>query len=407
MTTSATRLDTGPLAVLGARPMFPRGLPLARPVVPDPAGVARRLEEVLTSGHLTNGDYVRQVEARVAELCAVRHAVAVSSCTAGLMLVYRCLGVTGPVVMPSLTFSASPHAVVWAGGVPRWADIEGTTLNVDPESVAERLDGAQAVSATHLYGNPVAVEALERVALAAGLPLVLDAAHALGSSRAGRPVGNGGTAEVFSLSPTKVATSAEGGVITTDDDELAAALRIGRDYGNPGDYNCAFVGLNARMSELHAVVALASLSVLPTRVRRRSALVAAFAHDLAGVEGLRVVTCGEDDVSTYKDLTLLVDADSFGLTVPELTTALAAEGVASRRYFYPACHRQDAYAGVPWSDLPLTERLAPAVISLPLHPLTTEAELVRLADLVGTLHRHAGRVRTAVAAEPGREGTDD
>jgi dTDP-4-amino-4,6-dideoxygalactose transaminase len=398
MSRTTTASPPRTLAVLGGAPAFPRGLPLARPVVPDVPEVTRRLASVLESGQLTNGVHVRELESAVAQLCEVRHAVAVSSCTAGLMLAYRCLGVAGPVVIPSLTFSASPHAVVWAGGEPRWADVEDVTLNADPGAVGGLLAGAAAVSATHLYGNPADVEALERLATGAGVPLVLDAAHALGSRRQGRPVGGGGSAEVFSLSPTKVVTSAEGGIVTTDDDDLAAALRIGRDYGNPGDYDCTFVGLNARMSELHAVVALASLGALPERVSRRTELVSGFADELAGVAGLRVVRCRDGDTSTYKDLTVEVDAAVFGLDVPELTRALAAEGVASRRYFFPACHQQRAYAGVPTGDLSVTERLAPAVISLPLHPLTTEAELRLLADLVRRLGRQATSVRGAVAA---------
>jgi dTDP-4-amino-4,6-dideoxygalactose transaminase len=389
-------VDTAPLAVLGARPRFPAGLPLAPPSIPDVPRVSRRLAQVLASGKLTNGDNVRALEARVADLTGVRHAVAVSSCTAGLMLVYRCLEVNGPVVIPSMTFAASPHALVWAGAEPRWADIEAGTLNVDPADVARRLDGAAAISATHLYGTPCDVPALEQLADSAGIPLVLDAAHGLGARIGGRPVGGGGSAEVFSLSPTKVATGGEGGIVTTNDDDLAAALRIGRDYGNPGDYDCRFVGLNARMSELHAVVALASVEVLTERLARRRELVALMADRIADVPGLRVVASSDADESTYKDLTLVVDADRFGLDVPQLTEALAADGVDSRRYFYPPCHRQQAYGGAPRSDLPLTERLAPAVISVPLAPRSTEEDICTVAGLLRDLAEHAHQVRDAL-----------
>jgi dTDP-4-amino-4,6-dideoxygalactose transaminase len=397
MTTTRPSRPTEPLATLGGAPRFPAGMPLARPTVPRPDRVARQLQDVLESGQLTNGVHVRALEERVAALCGVRHVVAVSSCTAGLMLVYRCLGVRGPVVIPSLTFAASPHAVAWVGGQPRWADVEPDLLNVDPASVASLLDGAEAISATHLYGNPCDVPALEALAASAGIPLVLDAAHALGSRTGGRPTGSGGTAEVFSMSPTKVAPAGEGGLVTTDDDDLAAALRIGRDYGNPGTYDCEFVGLNARMSELHALVALASVEALPGLLARRRELVAGFCADVADLPGLRVVTCAEGDESTYKDLTVVVDAELLGLDVPELTVALEAEGVATRRYFHPPCHRQRAYADVPVGDLPVTERLAPAVISLPLHPLTTAGELTALAALLRDLTEHADAVRAAVS----------
>jgi dTDP-4-amino-4,6-dideoxygalactose transaminase len=401
-------VESAPLAVLGARPRFPAGLPLAPPLIPDVRRVSRRLEQVLASGRLTNGEHVRALEERVAELCGVRHAVAVSSCTAGLMLVYRCLEVTGPVVIPSMTFAASPHALVWAGAEPRWADIEPATLNVDPADVARRLDGAAAISATHLYGTSCDVPALERLAAAAGIPLVLDAAHGLGARAYGRPLGGGGTAEVFSLSPTKVATGAEGGLVTTDDDDLAELLRLGRDYGNPGDYDCRFVGLNARMSELHAVVALASVEVLPDRLVRRRELVGLMDSLLEDVAGLRVVTSPEGEESTYKDLTLVVDADELGLDVPQLRTALEAEGIDSRRYFYPPCHRQRAYGGAPdaapRADLPVTERLAPAVVSVPLAPRTTDTEIRAVAGVLADIAEHADRVRAALG-QPARSAS--
>src|SRR5688500_4255747 len=243
-----------PPAALGGTPAFPDGLPLVRPTIADIPRLTDRLGDVLASGMLTNGPTVRRLEEAVVERCGVAHAVAVASCTSGLMLTYQALGVTGRVLMPSFTFAASAHAVVWAGGTPLFADVDAATMTLDPEAAEELVSEAAAVSATHVYGRPCEVEALQALADAAGLPLVYDAAHALGSSRRGRPIGGFGTVEVFSLSPTKVAVAGEGGLVTTNDAALAEAVRLGRDYGNPGNYDCRFPGLNARMSELHATV---------------------------------------------------------------------------------------------------------------------------------------------------------
>src|SRR5207342_1372411 len=132
------------------------------------------------------------LEARVAELLDVPHVVAVSGCTAGLMLVYQALGASGRVVMPSMTFSASAHAVVWAGGTPVFAEVDPRRITLDPVDAATVLDGAVALSATHVYGAPAQVEALQTLADSAGIPVVYDAAHALGSLRQGRPVGSFG-----------------------------------------------------------------------------------------------------------------------------------------------------------------------------------------------------------------------
>lgn len=386
-------------AVLGGEPAFPDGLPLVRPTVPEVPALTRRLQAILESGTLTNGPTVRQLEEAVSERLGV-HAAAVASCTAGLMLTYQALGVTGRVVMPSFTFSASAHAVVWASGEVDFADVEPQRGCLDPAATAPLVDGAAALSATHVYGSPCEVEALQELADRAGLPIVYDAAHALGSTRGGTPIGRFGAAEVFSLSPTKVVIAGEGGLVTTSDASLAEAVRLGRDYGNPGDYDTRFPGLNARMSELHAAVALASLAHLDDHLAARVALVERFEARLAGVPGLRVVRPSIGDTSTFKDLTLVVDEDEFGLGAPTLQRALTEEGIDSRRYYSPPIHQQKAYARR-WAAgraLPVTDRLAGSVISPPLWSHMTPELLERVAGAIASVHDHAPSVASALGS---------
>jgi dTDP-4-amino-4,6-dideoxygalactose transaminase len=398
-------------AALGGAPAFPDGLPLVRPTVPDRDALVAHLGRILDSGHLTNGPTVRALEEAVAERLGVARAVAVSSCTAGLMLVLRALlDGRSPddrrVVLPSFTFAASAHAVVWAGGQVDFAEVDRSTLTLDPDDVAGVVAGAAVVSATHVYGTPCDVEGLRRVTEPHGVPLLFDAAHALGSRRSGTPVGGFGSAEVFSLSPTKIVVGGEGGIVSTNDPALAEACALGRDYGNPGDYDCRFAGLNARMSELHAAVALASLAHLDEHVAHRGALVAAFARAIEAVPGLRLATVSPSDVSTYKDLTLVVDPDAFGLDVEALGAALALDGVDTRRYYHPPIHRQQAYDGR-WRwprPLPVTDDLAGRVVSLPLWSHLDTATMERVAALLATLHREADAVGAAIGAQ-GAGGT--
>jgi dTDP-4-amino-4,6-dideoxygalactose transaminase len=338
---------------------------------------------------------VRRLEEAVAERCGVEHVVAVSSCTAGLMLTYQALGVSGRVVMPSFTFAASAHAVVWAGGTPAFADVEASSMTLDPAAVEGMLDGAAAMSATHVYGRPCDVESLQALADRAGIPLIYDAAHALGSRRGDRPIGGFGTAEVFSMSPTKVAVAGEGGLVATRDASLAATLRLGRDYGNPGNYDCQFPGLNARMSELHATVALNSLDGLDERIAYRNELVERFRTVTGDLPGLGFQAVDDGDVSTYKDLTVVVDPDAFGMDAATLGTALKAEGADSRRYYFPPIHRQKAYANVRLErELPVTDRIADRVLTPPLYSHMTTEQIDRLADAIVRIQSHAEEVRT-------------
>lgn len=396
-------MTAGLPAILGGAARFPEGLPLVRPTLGPPERLAGDLEAVIRSGMLTNGPQVRRLEEAVAERLGVAHVVAVSSCTAGLMLVYQALGVRGPVVMPSFTFSASAHAVVWAGGSPRFVDVDAERGLLDPTAAGAALDGAVALSATHLYGSPAPVEALDALAAAAGVPVVYDAAHALGSERRGIPVGRFGSAEVFSLSPTKVVVAGEGGLVATADGALAEAVRLGRDYGNPGDYDTRFAGLNARMSELHATLALDSLGRLDGHLARRGELVERFAAGVADVEGLHVVRPEEGDRSTFKDLTIRVDPDRFGLAAPELGLALRAEGIDSRRYYHPPVHRQRAYVAHGSAALPVTDHLASSVLSPPLWSHLTDEQLDGMAAAIVAIHEHAPAVRgrmTGAGASP-------
>ena len=371
-------------AILGGPPAFPEGLPLARPTVADPGFVERATATILSSGVLTNGPFVRELEARAAGYLGVRHCVAVASCTAGLMLALRASGLSGDVVLPSFTFSASAHAVAWNGLRPVFADISPHNLLLDPAAAA-RATGVRtsAILATHTYGTPCDVEGLDAVARRAGIRLFFDAAHAFGSSRGARMVGGFGDAEVFSLSPTKVLIAGEGGIIATNDDTLAERCRIGRDYGNPGDYDTRFVGLNARMSELHAATALASFEDLEERLVRRNELADRYHKVLGDLPGIAFPQIADGDRSTYKDLTILLDAEAFGSDAASVARALDAEGIQTRRYYSPPVHHQRAYRSlVPTNGpLPVTDEAAAKVLTLPLFTGMIDEQV----DLVGTV----------------------
>ena len=385
-------------AVAGGEPAFSTPLPFVRPTVPDLERVVARFAPSYERGMLTNGPLVREFEARAAERLQVPHAVAVSSCTAGLMLVLRILEPRGPVVLPSFTFSASAHAVAWNGLEPRFVECDPASFQVDPNSVTQRLDGAGAVLATHVFGAPCDVETLERITADAGIPLVFDAAHGFGALRDGRAVGGFGAAEVFSLSPTKVVVAGEGGVVATRDAALAESLRIGRDYGNPGDYDTRFVGLNARMSELHAAIALESLADLDARFVERRRIVDRYRNGLAELPGISAQHVDARDRSTYKDFTVAIDEAAFGLSRDMVVKALRADGIDTRNYFSPPIHRQQSYRDVAPFDLPVTDSVSSRVVSLPIYASLSDEQVDTVTRVLGALHRHADQVRAAVEA---------
>ncbi|MGH2691707.1 MAG: DegT/DnrJ/EryC1/StrS family aminotransferase [Actinomycetota bacterium] len=375
-------------AILGGTPVFPIRLPLVRPSVPDPDRVANDVRTILSSGVLTNGPFVRELEHRAADYFGVRHCVAVASCTAGLMLVLRASDLGGDVIVPSFTFAATAHAVVWNGLRPVFCDIDPHTLTLSA-AAAQKAIGARtsAILATHTYGTPCQLESLGALARQTGIHLFFDAAHAFGSRHLGTAIGGFGDAEVFSLTPTKVVVAGEGGIIATNDSELASRCWIGRDYGNPGNYDCRFVGLNARMSEIHAAIALASLEDLDARIERRNVLARLYRDALAGIEGIDLPTVPEGDRSTYKDFTVLVDADRFGVTAASLASALSAEGIETRRYYAPPVHAMEAYRFLAGRNgsLKTTEDASSRVLTLPLWTGMADDDVPRVVEAMARI----------------------
>ncbi len=351
---------------------------------------------------LTNGRYVRELERAAAEYLGVGHCVAVGSCTAGLMLVLRAAEISGDVMVPSSTFAATAHAVAWNGVRPVFADIDPSTLNLSPEAVENEVTSqTEAILAVHLYGTPCDVEGLADVAHRHGLRLFFDSAHAFGSVHGGRRIGGFGDAEVFSLSPTKTLVAGEGGLITTSDEEIAERCRMGRDYGNPGDYDCRFVGLSARMSEMHAAIALGSIQDIEERIARRNALAQLYRETLGAVPGIRFPEVPEGDRSTYKDFTLLVAASEFGLGASDLQSALAEEGIDTRRYYSPPVHTMKAYEylGGASAHLPTTMMAAEQVLTLPLWGGIGEEQIVRVASAIRRIQEFASEMPKTISLD--------
>jgi dTDP-4-amino-4,6-dideoxygalactose transaminase len=379
-----------------SKPKGPQGVdanqkrvPIASPTLPNLDALLPRLREIWDSGELTNGKTVADFESRVAPTMPGRQVVAVNSCTSGLMLALRALDIQGEVLLPSFTFTASAHAVVWAGCTPVFVDCDPDTLDIDVEDVARKITPrTQAILPVYVSGNPPALAALEDLARKHRLRLILDAAHAMGSTYQGRPAGTFGDAEVFSLSPTKTITTCEGGIVSLRDPDIARRVKIGRNYANPGNYDCQFIGLNARMSELHALVGIESFRMLEANVAERQRLVKAYKHKLAGIRGVRVQDVHAGNTSSQKDLSLRIVAAEFGHTRDELRAELTRHGIETRTYFAPPVHLQTAYAR--WRDqfagkLPVTEQVATEVLNLPLFVGLTAGDIERIVGIVAAV----------------------
>jgi len=393
-------------AMLGGRPAAATEIPINQPTLPSLEELNAPLRSILESAQVTNGRFVRELEDRAAEYCGVPHAIAVSNCTAGLMLALKVLEVRRPrVVLPSFTFPATAHIVDWNRMTPKFADCEENTFNLAPDS-AERLldDQVGALLAVPIFGNPVRGAALRRLAQKRRIPILYDAAHAFGAQQQGKSVSHFADVAVFSLAPTKLVAAGEGGIITVHDEEVARRLKVGRNYGNPGDYDCEFAGLNARMSEVHAAFALAGLQKLDGAIARRTELVARYRERLRSLPGVGFQEILPGDRSTFNYFAMTVEPDLFGLHVSELAIALKAENIGCRRYFYPPLHRQRIYVNRPETqgEVARTDRVVERVLCLPLFTHMTMDQVDRVAETVSDIQQSAAAVRAALTAPASR-----
>lgn len=346
-------------------------IPLTRPLL-DPADVLDDIAAVLASGTLTRGPWVARFEQEVAARSGVAHAVATTSATTALHLALVAAGI-GPgdeVLVSDFTFPATGNVIAQCGAVPVLIDCLPGSFHIDLSAAAAAVtDRTRALLVVDPFGQPTDLAAASRLAQAHGLFLLEDAACAIGAERDGRPAGGWPGAGCFSFHPRKVITTGEGGMVTTDDGELASRLRLLLSHGGaPGDIGLDFVvhGFNYRLSEIQAVLGVAQMARLDENVEGRGAAGRHYAKLLAGVEGVSLPLGDVPEAGTFQSFVVLLDD---GVDRAAVVAALRERGVESTLGTY-AMHAQPAFAryGYRPGDLPNSLRAQRQSLTLPLWP---------------------------------------
>jgi dTDP-4-amino-4,6-dideoxygalactose transaminase len=347
--------------------------------------------EVVRSKWLSTGAKTAEFERRFAERLGCRHAVAVSNCTAALHLALLAAGV-GPgdeVVVPSLTFVATVNAVLYCGAVPVFGDIAGMDdLRLDPEDAARKLSRrTKAVVPMHYGGYPCNMDAFSAMASGGGPRVVDDAAHAPGSVWRGRPVGTLADASCFSFYANKNLVTGEGGMVTTDNDAIGAFARMNRSHGMTAlsydkhrghaiGYDVVSVGFNYRMTEIQAALGIVQLGKLDRNNAVRRGLTRAYRERLAAVPGLTIPFAGGEDESA---------CHLFVVVLPERVDRTLVQGRMKElgiqtSVHYPPVHRFSSYRGRFPAEVPVVDRVADRLMTLPLHPLMSVRDVDEVSE---------------------------
>lgn len=357
------------LAINGAPPAFSEPLHVGKPNIGNREDFKKYIDEIFDRGWLTNnGTLVREFEQRVADYHEVKHCVAMCNGTVALEIAIRALGLEGEVIVPSYTFIATAHALHWQAITPVFADIDPVTQTLNPESVRQMITPrTTGIIGVHLWGRIAPVEELQEIADQYGLKLMFDAAHAFGCSYKGRMVGSFGACEVLSFHATKFFNTFEGGAVLTNDDELAEAMRLMRNFGFSGQDNVIHPGTNGKMIEIAAAMGLVNLEAVNSvlEVNRRNCQ--AYREELSDLPGISLLDYDESQKNNSQYIVIEV-AEECPATRDEIIQALHAENILARRYFWPGCHKMKPYRDLfPHAGLllPNTQQVASRVVVLP------------------------------------------
>jgi UDP-2-acetamido-2-deoxy-ribo-hexuluronate aminotransferase len=335
------------------------------------------------------GPEVRELEQDLAAFCGARHAISVASGTDALVLVLMAFGIGkgDAVLCPAFTFSATAESVALAGATPVFVDVREDTFNLDPAGLARGIEAAQqlelrprAVMAVDLFGLPADYDAISRIAAAHGLIVIDDAAQSFGASYRNRKVGMLGDVTATSFFPAKpLGCYGDGGAVFTDDDQIAALVRSLRNHGAGEDrYDNVRIGINGRLDTIQAAVLIEKLKIFPEEIETRERVARRYNELLGDIAMVPQVPAGYGSVWAQYTIRLCA-----GQRDP-LAATLRAQGIPTAQYYPKPTHRQTAYRHYPVAagGLPVTDRLADEVISLPMHAYLDAATQDRIVEAV-------------------------
>jgi len=364
---------------------------VGRPNIGDRAALLARINDMLDRRWLSNdGPLVQDFEKRICDLLGVKHAVAMCNATVALEIASKALDLKGEVILPSYTFIATAHALQWQEITPVFCDIDPSTHNIDPAKI-ERLitPRTTGIIGVHVWGRGCDTDAIEEIAARRNLKVMYDASHGFACSKGGRMLGSFGECEVFSFHATKFLNCFEGGAVVTNNDDLAEKMRLMRNFGFKGFDNVIYLGVNGKMSEVHAAMGLTNLEAVEEIIAVNRRNYEAYQAGLANVPGISVIDYDPAERNNYQYVVIEVDPEVCPRNRDEIVEALHAENIIARKYFWPGCHKMEPYRSLQPNAgllLPETERIAARVIVLPTGQ-TVDVE---------TVQRVCGIIRSAI-----------
>lgn len=389
-----------PNILSGKGPLFRDKLFITRPNLPDKNDLFPMLERMLESKWVTNfGAFHDQFAEKVRGAAGAKFALPCCNGAIGLFLLIEALELKGKVITTPFTFPATVHAVTMAGLEPILCDIDKDGYTLDMDDVERRLDSSvAAILGVNVFGNVCDLDRLAKLSEKRGITLIYDSAHAFLTRYKGKPVGGFGKAEMFSFHATKFFSTIEGGAVTTDDEALYRKLRDLVNFGIKNEERVTGIGLNAKMSEMNAIVGLLSYGKKDELLRKLSELSKLYSEKLGGIPGVKTQKVREGCTPNNSYMPVEIVEEEFGLSRDEVHEALKADNVITRKYFYPSAHQYECYKGRAFTRaaLPNTEKVGSQILCLPNYASLRPEEAEKVCVLLAVLQKNAPDVRKAL-----------
>jgi dTDP-4-amino-4,6-dideoxygalactose transaminase len=350
-------------------------IPIARPLIGEEEKKA--VDEVLSSGIIAQGPKVREFEEEFSAYCETDHGVAASSGTTALHLALLACGIGkgDEVITTPFSFIATANSILYCGAKPVFADIDPQTFNITPENIEGQItDKTKAVLVVHLYGQPCEMDSIRNICRDHDLKIIEDACQAHGALYKGRKAGSLADCGVFSFYPTKNMTTSEGGMVTTNNPDIAQRARLLREHGSKVKYHHDVLGYNYRMTDIAAAIGLAQLKKLDTFNNKRMKNAKKITNALKGLGDLEVPYVNPESLHVFHQYTVRITKD-FHLSRDETAGRLSEMGIGTGVYYPIPIHKQPFYNDVQFSELKVSEAASKEVLSLPVHPGLSDSDV--------------------------------
>lgn len=359
-------------------------IPVTKPFLPPKAEYDRYLEGIWQRNWLTNhGPLVNELESKLKEYLDVEHLLFLANGTLALQIAIKALDLKGEVITTPFSYVATTSSLVWEGCHPVFVDIDPQTLNIDPSKIEAAItEKTTGILATHVYGNPCDVEAIEAIAAKHHLKVIYDAAHAFGTLYKGKSVLSFGDISTLSFHATKIFHTVEGGAVVTSNPELSNKMAYLRNFGHDGPYDFTLAGINAKNSEFHAAMGLCNIAHIDEIIARRKMLKAHYDERLTGLNIARPLIRVHTDWNCSYYPVLFEDET----TLLKTAAALEKQYVYTRRYFYPSLNTLDYITHT--SFLPNSESAAKRVLCLPMYHTLSREEVDMIAGVISRIQTY-------------------